>query len=121
MEFKIEYEIDENGKQEAKDFLDELEKINPDLVIQLKVKINRARNRSNHGKALTEHIDDDLYAIRARYDRDIARIFWTFGEKRDIWLLGGIRKQYDRLRKDDLKYAKKLLKAFKERRKYVKR
>lgn len=121
MEFKIEFEKDEKGKQEAKEFLDELGRINPDLSAQLKAKIKRVRYREHHGKALTEHIDDDLFAIRARYNRDIARIFWTYGVSRDIWLLGGIIKKYDRLRKDDLKYAKRLLKAFKERRKNVKR
>lgn len=65
MVFKIYFEKDERERIEIQEFLDQVEKNNSDLHVQILAKIELVKNSDNHGKALTEHIEKDLYALRS--------------------------------------------------------
>jgi hypothetical protein len=91
MDFDLEFYETLSGHKLAEEFIDDLAISNPVLAKQVAAGAGRLKDRRMHKPPLSEHIHDDLFALRVGFG-NIARVFYTI-RGRKIWFLDGYVKK----------------------------
>lgn len=117
MEFSIEYYEAINGRQYAKEFLDELEQKYEELWKQTVGLIRGLTNKKFHEMPYSRSLGNGLFEIRPRSGKHICRINYCFGKDKKIVLLNGFVKNDKKTQEREIRTARKLMMEYKGRNK----
>ena len=90
LEFAIEYYEAINGKQYARNFLDDLEVENEELWSVTLGLIKNLKYQRYHVLPYSKPLGRGLFEIRPRVGKKLCRINYSFGGKQKIYLLNQI-------------------------------
>lgn len=117
MQFTIIFYENPRGKKPVLDFLDDLQVKNRLLHAALTEGINKLKNRSYHREPLSSPLGEKLFELRVSSGRTIARVIYCFDKGRVIILLHGFLKKTQKLKRSDIKKAKKRMDSYFRRKK----
>lgn len=108
MEFRVTFYRTEDGDKPLVSFFRELAIANPVLHALLYAGIGKLRNRSLHGRSLTDAVagSPGLYELRVGHG-DIARVFFFFRRDREIVCTNGYVKKSLRLDPHEIERAER--------------
>lgn len=116
MEFEVIYYEAFNGRQYAKEFLDELEKINSNLYDAAIGLITGLEDSQYHCLPTSKPLKGGLFELKCSFGNDTCRINWCKGGQRKVYLLNGYIKKGTSRQQREIKKARKLMQELKIRR-----
>jgi phage-related protein len=117
MEFDVDDYECRNGRRYAREFIEDLEKINSNLCSAAIALTKKIKFKIYHKFPYSEALGDGLFSIRVKVKSDIARIFYCFGKGQRIYLLRGFVKKDEKIPKEEMDKAKNLLEEFRKKEK----
>jgi len=90
MEFTVEFYETESGQSPVREFLDNLERVNPDDFAIVMAGLAKLESRQYHRPPLSKSIGNDLFELR-HVGKLNTRVFYFFGKGRRIITVHGIR------------------------------
>ena len=111
--FNVEFYVDDDGKEPAKDFISGLSgKMESKMLGELDL-------LSEYGNQLrepyTKHIQDGIFELRVKVKTDITRVLYFFYYEKRIILTNGFVKKTLKTPKREIEFTKKYRKRFIER------
>lgn len=110
MDFSLEFYETLSGHKLAEEFVDSLKASNPVLAKQVVAGALRLKDRRAHKPPLSEHIQDDLFALRVGFGT-IARMFYTI-HGHQLWFLDGYVKKSQKIPPRQLAHGQTLMEEF---------
>jgi len=104
MEFSIEFYETNSGRCPVQEFLDHVEKTDPDAFESVLAGLGKLRRREYHRPPLSKPIGNDLYELR-HVGKLNTRMLFFFMEGRRIIIVHGVRKKARLLSIRDRKVA----------------
>lgn len=109
MEFDVEYYKAQNGRQYAREFLDDLESKNGELWNITVGLIKNLKYSQYHILPYSNPLGGGLFEIKPRTGRQTCRINYCYGGKQKIYLLNGFIKKDKKAQTREIKKARKLI------------
>lgn len=114
--YTVDFFVYEGGKTPTLEAFATFEEVSPQLRDAVLAGVERLEDDSNHKSGtLTEYVSPGLWCMRVRFNRNCARLFFTFAKGARIYLLNGYVKKSNKIPANELRKAKKLLAIFQER------
>lgn len=114
MEYSIKFFEGDRRSAVIKDDLEAIRETDAGLYRKTLVSISKTKHSENHGEPLTENIEAGLFCIRTIHERNLSRIFYTYGKNKTIYLICGFIKKDNKIRQSQLERTRKILKECQE-------
>ncbi|MBI3283088.1 type II toxin-antitoxin system RelE/ParE family toxin [Candidatus Curtissbacteria bacterium] len=115
MDFEIVFYKDSSGKSPVEEFLDDLEKINQPLYDKTLKGLEKLKNKAYHREPLSKYLEQGLWELRIRSEKNIVRIIYAFDKGQIIILLHAFVKKDQKTPKRELEMGRKRLANLKVR------
>lgn len=104
MHFEVEFYVSAAGSKPVEEFLDALERTDPNDARAVIAGIAKLRDRRNHHEPLSKSLGGGIYELR-HVGKLNTRVLWFYRKARRIVLLHGVRNKSQKIDKSDLKTA----------------
>lgn len=116
MQFDVIFYEAFNGRQYAKEFLDELESVNVDLYGVTVGLIDGLEDSQYHCLPTSKPLHDGLFELKCKSGNNTCRVNWCKGGQRKVYLLNGYVKKGKSKQQREIEKARKLMQELKLRR-----